>query len=104
MNIAKDFSEFPFGRYESHGPFNGARFRNEKLLPLLLNGQSVLVDLSDARGLAASFLEEAFGGLVREGLSVEELRRLLKVVSNTDSSLVSEVWFYIEDAAKAVIH
>lgn len=104
VNIAKDFSEFPFGRYPEHGPFNGARFRRELLVEPLRRGEVVQVDLSGARGLAASFLEEAFGGLVRDGFDVATLERQLVLVSTVDPSLVDEVWFYIRDAARAVAH
>ncbi|MDO9607445.1 MAG: STAS-like domain-containing protein [Brevundimonas sp.] len=102
VDVARDFSEFPFGRYPEHGPFNGTRFREEKLIPPLTRGVRVVVDLSGARGLAASFLEEAFGGLVRQGLTVAALEEQLVVKSAIDPSLADEVWFYIGDAAKAI--
>lgn len=104
VNIARDFSEFPFGRYDAHGPFNGSKFRQERLIGPLKAGEVVRVELAGARGLAASFLEEAFGGLVREGFSVPALERQLIIQSSVDPSLKDEIWFYIRDAAKTAAH
>jgi hypothetical protein len=99
LSVARDFSRFPFGRYPDHGPHNGQRFREELLAPRLEDGE-VVVDLNGARGLAPSFLEEAFGGLVRRGFEVSLLRRRLKIVCETDPSRVEEAWAYIENAAR----
>lgn len=99
LNIAKQFSEFPFGRYPAHGDYNGERFREEKLIPALRRGGVVTVDMTGARGLAASFLEESFGGLVRRGFELAELETRLVLISVTDPSLADEAWGYIRDAA-----
>lgn len=105
VNVARDFSEFPFGRYPDHGPHNGARFRDEFLVPHLKRDEGVIVDLTGARGLAPSFLEEAFGGLIRAGLTADQIDRLLVVQSRTDPSLVQEIRYYIMDAARlAQVH
>lgn len=99
INIAEQFSRFPFGRYADHGPHNGARFRDDFLVPQLKTNDRVTVDLTGARGLAPSFLEEAFGGLVRAGFSLEQIETALVIVSKTDPSLVDEVLSYIREAA-----
>jgi hypothetical protein len=47
-----------------------------------MNGQLVVVVLDGTRGYLSSFLEEAFGGLVRErGFRKTELDRLLEIRS-----------------------
>lgn len=69
--IAKDFSTTPFGRFMADSPFSAEKFRKDFLVPALRSGdQEVVVDFSGiALGVGSSFLEEAFGGLVRkEGL------------------------------------
>ena len=104
LNVARAFSEYPFGRYPSHGPNNGQRFREEFLIPALRQHEQVTVDLTGARGLAPSFLEEAFGGLVRSGFSTADLRTRLVIQSDLDSSFVTEAWGYIDDAAAKVMH
>ena len=73
---------------------------NEQLIPALRKGGRVVVDLTGARGLAPSFLEEAFGGLVRAGFTKEDLASRLEVTSSVDPSLVREVEGYIAQAAR----
>ena len=70
INIADDFSKFPHGRYNSHGPFNGEKFRNdillEKIKKAINTNKKLSIHLDGARGYPISFIDEAFGGLVRE--------------------------------------
>ena len=65
--IATDFSPYPAGRFRSDGPFSGEKFREEFLLPALQSSEPVTVTLAGTKGYGSSFLEEAFGGLVRYG-------------------------------------
>ena len=63
--IARDFSKFPAGRFPADGEASGTAFRD--LLVDALNGsEGVVVVFDGVACFAASFLEEAFGGLVRE--------------------------------------
>ena len=69
IKIATDFSRYPGGRFRDDGPNSGQEFREDFLVPALAdavstNGQ-VVVTLDGAAAYASSFLEEAFGGLVR---------------------------------------
>ena len=95
VSVARDFSRFPAGRYISDGKHSGERFR-AMLLPKLRAGK-VCVVLDGTMGYGSSFLEEAFGGLVRSGLTIKQLEDRLTFVSS-DSSLVDEIWSYIRDA------
>ncbi|WP_306047624.1 STAS-like domain-containing protein [Nioella sp. MMSF_3534] len=100
--VARDFNRYPGGRYPRHGKGNGEDFRKNHLLPLLESDQAVEVVLDDAAaGFPASFLEEAFGGLVREGLSLEKIRHLLTITAESEDSEVyrDEAWQYIAEAA-----
>ena len=63
--IARDFSKFPAGRFPADGEASGTAFR-DLLLDALHGNESVLVVFDGVAGFAASFLEKAFGGLVRE--------------------------------------
>ena len=65
IDISKDFSDVPAGRYKNDGPNSGEQFRDELLIPALQTGGQVEVLLDGAEGYGSSFLEEAFGGLVR---------------------------------------
>lgn len=81
-----EFSRYPAGRTDNDGPYNGAKYRRQVLVPALIQarrmgGERVRVFLDGARTYGSSFLEEAFGGLVRkEGFSAEELLKLLEIV------------------------
>lgn len=100
INIAKDFGRYPAGRYLSDGPFSGEAFRDNLLVPALRNGTGeVEIELDGARGLASSFLEEAFGGLVRQGFDPKVLIARLNLHSS-DLSLVEEIREYIASQAQ----
>ena len=71
INMAEDFSLTPAGRSEKdHGPNSAETFRKKLLAPKLraaIENQSMLVvELDGVAGYPAVFLDEAFGGLVRE--------------------------------------
>lgn len=94
-----DFSEFPGGRYREDGPNSGQRFREEFLAPALQEYQTVSVDLDGAMGYGSSFLEEAFGGLVRsEGFEFEDLKKRLTIFAST-AIYKKRCWRYIKEAA-----
>ena len=100
IRLAEDFSPFPFGRFPKQGPFSGERFREEMLVPALQRDEFVEVDLSGAKGLSPSFLEEAFGGLVRRGYQTSEVQRRVRVVLDSDPSIVALVQRYIVGAGQ----
>jgi hypothetical protein len=99
----KVFSSTPYGRYPSDGPDSGQRFRTEYLMPALTDKEvdKVVVRLdsvSNGYEYGSSFLEEAFGGLIRkEGLSTEEVLSKLEVETKF-SDYVSEIEIYIKRA------
>lgn len=70
LNIGKDYSINPSGRFPSDGPNSGERFREEYLLPALASlqeGEKLRVVLDDGvKGYGSSFLSEGFGGVVRD--------------------------------------
>ena len=74
IDIANDFSRTPAGRTEAdHGSNSGEAFRKRLLVPKLKEsirfGSRLTVVLDGTAGYPASFLDEAFGGLIRaEGL------------------------------------
>ena len=89
ISIAKDFSKCPAGRFPENGPHNGTAFREDMLLPRLkglCDSERLEVSLDGLGGVASSFLEEAFGGLVRSGIPRELLLERL-VVSAEDDAL-----------------
>lgn len=104
IKIATDFSEFPVGRFYSDGPDSGERFRDEILEPALLGGESATVFLSGTEGYGSSFLDEAFGGIVRKlrFTQAEADARIILKADPEDESFIQETMGYISDACRAV--
>lgn len=97
ISIATQFSRTPAGRYKADGPKSGEAFRENMLAPSLRKYDRVTVDLDGTLGFGSSFLEEAFGGLVRMGFSASELKKKLIIVSSL-STYTNRIWQYITDA------
>ncbi len=104
ISVAKDFSKFPAGRYLSDGPASGQAFRDTLLAPALLTGEPVEVDFEGTVGYGSSFLEEAFGGLVREhGLTTDQISRLSFKQTN-EAHIKREAMNYIESELRRGVH
>lgn len=96
----KDFTKYPGPRYEKLGDFSGEEFRNTILIPALTEGD-ISVNFDEVYGYGSSFLEEAFGGLVRAGISKDKIIKLREnLICNDDPSIVIEVKLYIDEALK----
>lgn len=95
INIAKDFTRYPGGRFYSDGPYSGEEFRTELLLPVLESGDECLIVFDGARGYGSSFLEEAFGGLVRAGYKASLILSKFNFKSESDPSLIDEIKDYL---------
>lgn len=97
ISIAHDFSVYPGGRTPADGPNSGENFREQHLVPIFSSTDKVIIDFDGVRGYGSSFLEEAFGGLVRRGIDKELILSQLVFQSSKDS-IVSEVKRYINEA------
>jgi hypothetical protein len=91
INVAKDFSRFPSGRYVEDSRFSGQRFRDDFLVPSLKNFDRVVVELDGTLGYGSSFLDEAFGGLRRANIFPPEQIKDKLVVHTANSILKSEI-------------
>jgi len=101
LKIAEVFTKFPAGRFRTDGNYSGERFRDDFLFPALKKYSKVIVQLDGVRGYGSSFLEEAFGGLLRNGLiSKKDLQAKLEIKYDDQSlsSYETEIWGYINDA------
>jgi hypothetical protein len=97
ISIANNFTQTPAGRYKTDGPFSGERFREELLVPALKAGNNIEINLDGTLGFGSSFLEEAFGGLVRAGFKAVDLHTRLQILSSLDVYR-DRVWRYIDEA------
>ncbi|WP_099868247.1 STAS-like domain-containing protein [Pararhizobium haloflavum] len=111
LDIAADFSQTPGGRYKRHGDFSGELFREKLLAPRLRdavsNGRVLLVRIDTVnRSYQSSFLDETFGGLVRdEGFTAEEIRDHLMIVSEAPrfQKYLRAAQTYIKEAVEEVL-
>lgn len=99
ISIAKDYTEYPGGRYTTDGKFSGEDFRDTILIPMIKKHQLVEVDLNGTAGYGSSFLEEAFGGLIRNGFTHDEVAEQVRINTNRPG-LKEEVLTYIKGANK----
>lgn len=96
LDVARDFSKTPAGRYISDGPTSGQTFRAQKLVPALESAERVRIILDGAEGYGSSFLEEAFAGLLREtNISADDFFARIEFVSDEDPTLVDEIRGYV---------
>jgi hypothetical protein len=98
ISVAKDFSEYPAGRFTSESEFSGQAFLEKILFPALDSYNIVTIDLDGVFGYPGSFLEEAFGGLVRKGYMANELEGRLNIISKTQLHVTHQIWTYIRGA------
>lgn len=85
----------PGPRYIYLGDNSGEQYRNV-IIDAVLSGDEVIIDLDGTEGYGSSFLEEAFGGLIRAGVPHEFVRKI-KFISNEEPDLIDEIKSYIED-------
>lgn len=97
VRIASDFSRHPAGRFVTDGPFSGEAFRRKFLEPNLGKSQEIIIEMDGARGYGSSFLEEAFGGLVRNGFAKELIKSKISFKAS-NPSLKQEIIEYIDRA------
>lgn len=107
IKIAKDFSTSPGPRYEIEGEWSGEVFRKTILYPQMKsaieNGTKIIVDLDGTAGYGTSFLEEAFGGLIREEkIPFEVINNKLTLISEEETYLIDDINNYLLDAKKKV--
>ncbi|MBE8158666.1 MAG: STAS-like domain-containing protein [Betaproteobacteria bacterium] len=99
ISISEDFSRFPGLRSRKLGAFSGEQFREEILIPALIQGGPITVNLDGVKGYLSSFLEESFGGAVREG---HHITRDILTLESDDQSLIEEVWGYIDKEMRKI--
>lgn len=104
ISVARDLSRTPGPRFVHQGPFSGEAFRS-KLAELLRSCDRVEVDLDGTVGYGSSFIDEAFGGLVRNaaqfGLDQASLPGRVSFKSETDPSYAEEATRAMDEALRA---
>jgi hypothetical protein len=103
LKVAKEFSRTPGPRYKREGSHSGELFREDILFPFIsraIKENCVLsVDLDGALGYGTSFLEEAFGGLIRENkIAYELILKHLEIISIEEDYLINDILQYLKEA------
>jgi hypothetical protein len=103
IKIKSDFTSAPGPRYRNEGEHSGEEFREDVLQPKVRQAvetaEMLTIDLDGTSGFGTSFLEESFGGLIREcGLSLGQLNSVLRFKSEEEPELIEEITEYLNDA------
>jgi hypothetical protein len=100
IDIGKQFSRFPAGRTAKDGEYSGQVFLKKLIWPALKNHDRIVIILDNALSYGSSFLEESFGGLIRDRiLTRKEFDSKLEFVSS-DEYLLAELASYVNDATE----
>lgn len=104
INLVNDFSKSPYGRESDlDGSASGETFRKNLLAPALRDYSKVHVNLDGYNRYGRSFLDEAFGGLIRDsGFTPSFIRAHLTYSHSTVKSIITVINERIEAAARAV--
>lgn len=101
IKISSDFSEIPSGRTIAEGDHSGEEFRDTILIQKYeeaeKKNESLEIDFDGCYGFGTSFLEEAFGGLVRKYHKHDVYSRL-KIISTEDETIPGNVEEYLRKA------
>ena len=105
IKIAEEFSDTPGGRTIEEGAFSGELFRNQLLLKryteAIEKDEKLVVDFDGAFGYPPSFLDEAFGGLVKVIQKKNILNNII-IISNDDLTIERKIKKYVADAEKEI--
>jgi len=103
INILKDFAESTGGRLRKNGKNSGEAFREDILLPKVKEAINknikIYIDLDGGYGHGSSFLEEAFGGMIRK-LNKEEAEYIfnnIEIKSLDEPRKKEDIFKYMKD-------
>lgn len=107
VKIARDFTTKPGGRYIEEGAYSGELFRDRLVYPALLKvlkqNQRLVIDFDGCYGFETSFLEEAFGGMVRK-YGIIGLLKSITLVSTEDETIPGLISKYVNAEEKKQRH
>lgn len=96
VKVSEKFSRYLGGRYRDDGPWSGEEFREQVLIPQLRDAmrdhQLLVIDLDGVAGVPSSFLEEAFGGLLRHSpWRLADIKQTLRLSADDP-----DLWPYLQ--------
>lgn len=105
IKVSEEFTDAPGLRYNTKNfQYSGEQFREEILYPkymeCLAKKEKLIVDLDGGYGYFSSFLEEAFGGLIRKlrknNLNLKKALKIIEIKSNDNPVLIEKVYNYMK--------
>lgn len=96
INLAKNFSPLPAGRTKSDGIHSGEHFR-EILTGYLQQPQNSIIEVhfDGVLGAGSCFLDEAFGGLIRDGIiTLDDFHRRIKIIAKEHPEILEKIHRY----------
>lgn len=98
--ISTEYSYCPGSRYISEGKYSGEDFRDNHLSKIIKecidNHIQLTIDLDGSAGYGSGFLEEVFGGLIREhNFDIHDLIRMMHFKSDEEPYLIDEIMKYM---------
>lgn len=97
INLAKNFSPLPAGHTKSDGVHSGEHFR-EILVGYLQQSQNSVIEVcfDGVLGAGSCFLDEAFGGLIRDRIiTYDDFYRRIKIVANKHPEILEKINRYV---------
>lgn len=106
INVCKEYTDTPGGRYKEQGDFSGQDFRETMLEPkyleAIMKNEKLQIDLDGGYGYGSSFLEEAFGGLIRNLKdNYKQALDIIEIKSDDEPKLIEDIKRYIKEAIEA---
>lgn len=101
------YTDTPGNRYRKDGKFSGEEFRDDILIPCLIEcvkkGEKLYLDLDGAYGYPPGFIDEVFGGLVRMNVfKTRTIKETLVIISDEAEYLKNEIKRDMEEGKKYV--
>ncbi len=104
LNVVKEFTDIPGGRYIEQGSHSGEEFRDNILRPkydyCLANDEKLIINLDGGYGYGSGFLEESFGGMVRMGYDGKKMLKKMVIITEDEPGLEDKIKNYINEAIK----
>lgn len=105
-DVGNEFHHRPMGRKKTDGEFSGEVFRDKVLFPFFNEitdrkiNKILVLDFNSVSMAGSSFLEEAFGGLVRAGINKKVILKHLEILVDVELKELIEdrIYQYIDRA------
>lgn len=101
INVANDFSIIPSGRQKSDGSATGQHFYEILVESLsgLADGQQITIDFDGVLTAGSSFLDEAFAGLIRNGIITKNgFNETIIIIANEHPEIKEKIRKYVKEA------